>query len=195
MPLRKILFLSVVAALLAGVAFFVQGPGKRHQAREPALLFPGFDADRIGRVTVTGAGGSEPLALQKGEVGGWTVAAGGKSFPADGEMIERALDDLKEARIESVVSTNVEKRPLFGVGEEAGTALLLEDAAGAVAAEFVIGRQGPDPFTGYFLRRGEEKVLLVSPSLRGVFTRGVDGWRDRRIVTVEREEADRKSVV
>jgi hypothetical protein len=187
MPLRKILFLSVILAFLAGVAFFVQGPGKRHQAREPALLFPGFEADRIGRVTVTGAGDSEPLFLKKEEAGGWTVAAGGKSFPADGEMIERALDDLKEARVESVVSTNVEKKSLFGVGEKVGTALRLENAAGAVAEEFIIGRQGPDPFTGYLLRRGEKEVLLVSPSLRGVFTRGVDGWRDRKIVNVARE--------
>jgi hypothetical protein len=185
MPTRKILVLSVILALLAGVAFFVQGPGKRHQSREPATLFPGFDADRIATVTV--AGGGEPLSLTREEGGGWSVAAVGTSFPADDEAIGKALDNLRAARLESVVSTNIEKRPLFGVDENEGVTLRLEDANGEVVTEFVIGRQGPDPFTGYLLRRGEEEVLLVSPSLGGVFARGVSGWRDRKIVKVGRE--------
>jgi hypothetical protein len=186
MPTRKILLLSAILALLAGIAFFVQGPGKRHQAREPALLFPGFDAGRIGTVTVAGDG--EPLSLTRDAGGGWSVGSAGTIFPADVEAVERALNNLKEARIDSVASTNVEKRPLFGVDEEEGVNLRLEDTAGAVLKEFVVGRQGPDTFSGYLLRGGEAEVLLVSPSLRGVFARGVGGWRDRKVVKLGREE-------
>ncbi len=185
MPTRKILFLSAILVLLGGVAFFVQGPGKLHQAKEPPLLFPGFDADQIGAVNLAGDG--DPLSLTRETGGGWSVAAAGTSFPADGEAIEKALDDLKEARIESVVSTNVEKRALFGVDENEGVILRLEDTAGAVVEEVIVGGQGPDPFAGYLLRQGEEEVLLVSPSLRGTFARGVSGWRDRKIVKVGRE--------
>jgi len=172
----------VILALLAGVAFFVQGPGKRHQVREAALLFSDFDADRIGAIVVVRNGDSLSLTREAG--GGWSVGSAGASYPADGEAIERALGGLKKARLESVVSTNVAKKHLFGVDEKEGVKLRLEDTAGAVVAEFVVGRQGPDPFSGYLLRGGGEEVLLVSPSLRGVFARGADGWRDRKIVKI-----------
>ncbi len=185
MPPRKILVLAAVLVLLAGVAFFVQGPGNRHQARESALLFPDFDAGRIGAIVVAGDGDSLSLTREAG--GGWSVGSAGTSYPADGEMIERALEDMKKARLESVVSTNVARRALFGVDEKEGVSLRLEGSAGAVVEEFVVGRQGPDPFSGYLLRGGGEEVLLVSPSLRGVFARGVGGWRDRKIVKIGRE--------
>jgi hypothetical protein len=184
MPTRKILALSVILVVLAAAAFFVQGPGRRHKGGERAEVFPGLDPAAVASVTIARPEGT--LVLSRAGEGEWRV--GEEGYPGDGEAVGRALGDLGQLRLEAVASTNLEKKSLFGVDEEKGIALRLESSSGDPVAEFVVGDSGPDLFSGYLLKEGDDRVLLVSSNLRSVYGRPLSDWRDRKIVTLEAGE-------
>lgn len=184
MPTKKILILSVVLAVLAAAALFVQGPGRRHRGRERAEVFPGLDPAAVASVTIARPEGT--LLLSRAGEGEWRAGGvGEEGYPGDGEAVDRALGDLGRLRMEAVASTNLEKKSSFGVDEERGIGVRLESSSGDLLAEFVVGDGGPDFFSGYLLKEGGDRVLLVSSNLRSVYGRSLSEWRDRKIVTLE----------
>lgn len=180
MHTRKIAILSAVLLIMAGLAFWVRGPGKRHREVEPVRVFPAFESAAARRIAVDGPAGSYNLHRTED---GWVV--GEERHAADGDAVDRFLQDLAALEREAVVSTSVEKRSLYGVDEATGTAVRIEGEGGALIAAFTAGGQGPDPFSGYLLPEGREEVLLVSANLGAPLGRGGEGWRERRIVRFE----------
>ncbi len=178
MHARKIAVLTAVFLVLGGLAVWLQGPGRRHKPGEAVTVFPSFDAAGAQGITVEGPGGSYALA-REGE--GWVV--GEERNPADGDAVERFLEDLAVLEREAVASTSAEKHPLYGVDGERGTAVRVEGQGGDLLAAFTVGGQGPDPFSGYLVKEGDAQVLLVSSNLDALLGRGAEGWRERKIFT------------
>jgi hypothetical protein len=190
MPARKILFLTAVLIVLGGLAFFVQGPGRKNRPAEKPPVFPGLDVQAVRSVTVTRP--AETFTLSRAGDGTWRV--GDEQYRADAGEMERLLEGLAEITREAVASRTTGKRELFGLGEKEGVEVILADSGGAVLADFSVGRRGPDPFTGYLQVRGAGEILLVSTDLSGVFARPVSGWRNRTIVAVDVEAVDSVTV-
>jgi len=186
MPTRKILFLTAVLVVLGGLALFVQGPGRKNLPAEKPPVFPGLVSRAVRAITITGP--EEKVFLGRDGDGTWRV--GDERYQADSGEVESLLEGLGELTREAVASRTAGKRELFGLGEKEGIAVVLTGADGAVLADFSVGRQGPDPFTGYLQVRGAGEVLLVSTDLSGVSSRSVSGWRNRTVVTVDVETVD-----
>ena len=178
MGARKFVILSCVLAVLAGVALFTLGPGQRHGQSERSDLFPSFDASAVDGIAIAGPDGAFRISRSGEE--GWIL--GEEDWPADAGAVTRALEDLGRLRREAVASTNPEKRALFGVTEEEGTTVRFEGSDRGSLVEFVVGRSGPDLFSGYLLLPGSDEVLLVSSNLGRVYGRPPDQWRNRSIV-------------
>jgi hypothetical protein len=190
MPTRKILFLTAVFIALGGLAFFVQGPGRKNLPTGKPPVFPGLDVQAVRSITVTKP--AERVSLSRAGDGTWRV--GDEQFRADAGEVESLLEGLAELTREAVASRTTGKQELFGLGEKEGVEVALADADGAALADFSVGRQGPDPFTGYLLVGGAGEILLVSTDLSGVFARSVSEWRNRTIVTVDVEAVDSVTV-
>lgn len=178
MAASKFVILSCVLAVLAGIALFTLGPGQRHGHVERPDLFPSFDPSAVDGIAITGPAGAFRMSRSGKE--GWVL--GEEDWPADAGAVTRALEDLGRLRREAVASTNPEKRALFGVTEEEGTTVRFEGPDRESIAEFIVGRSGPDLFSGYLLLPGSDEVLLVSSNLGKVYGRPPDQWRNRSIV-------------
>jgi hypothetical protein len=178
---KKIIILLPVLLILGAAALYLQGPGRRYSGSAPVPVFASLDTAAVRAVVMTSS--REVLRLSRGEGKEWRV--GEEGYRADGAAVDRALEDLAGLKREAVASRNLEKKSLFGLNEAKGIAVRLEGDGGEPVAEFVVGDGGPDPFSGYFLRRGGEEVLLVSSDLRSVYGRSLKEWRDRAILSID----------
>jgi hypothetical protein len=185
MPTRTIVFLSAALAVLAALAIYLQGPGRKDRSAEFPLVFPGLEVSEVRGIAV--GQGQETVSLAMTD-GGWKV--GTEEFRADERAVEGVLQDLSELRVEAVASRTGEREELFGLGPEEGIAVRLTGAEGSALAEFRVGREGPDRFSGYLRLEGEKRVLRVSANLETVFSRPVTGWRERRIVELDEESVE-----
>jgi hypothetical protein len=165
--------LLALLVALGAAAFFVQGPGSPDRPREHAAVFPGLQAGDVSLIRAT-RGGTEVLLTR--ESGAWKL--GPAKEAADAAAVESLLTSLVEARVGSVVSTNVAKQSAYETDAEKGIAVRLEGAGGKALAAFVIGKRGPDFASCYLRLEGKSEVLLVSRDLRIDFSRPAESWRE-----------------
>ncbi len=184
MKYSKTLLLFVVLLILGAVAIVLQGPARRDRVREKALVFPDLDTKEVWSIRIRRPEGE--LLLSRREASGWVV--GEAQHPADSEAVGNLLQGLVDLRETAVASTNPERQSLFKVDDEQGLTVRLASDEDRALAEFVVGSQGQDFFSGYLRLPGEDRVLLVSSNLKGVFGRSLEGWRDKEIVRVGRDE-------
>ena len=187
MASRKTLIMFLALLALVAVAFLSEGPWREREkgGEEAPTVFTGSDTAGITRMEITGKEGK--LTLQKGEEG-WEVVQGEKSYAADAEAVEMALDQLPELNRGTVASRNPDTHEKFLVDKENGVPVAVF-AGEDKKADFLAGKQGPDFFSSYVRNGEDDRVLLVKGQMRPVFDKRLKDWRDMKIVSFEAGEA------
>ncbi len=186
MTTQKLVSLTVVAAALAGLAYYSNTSRKM---KTPALsgkpVLAGFDLSDVSRVEAGSAAGKK-LVLEGSDTG-WTI----KSlfgYPADITKIREHLLALKDLKIGHVAT-----------GKKLGSAALvdLQNAAGKSLATLRLGEKHMRPATGemeqfggggfadgrYVSAAGADTVFLVKETLEA-FDGDPKSWADTQIVSL-----------
>jgi hypothetical protein len=172
------MFLAAAVAAL-GLAAWLAARRPPAGTAEGGLLFAGFKRERALKIEVQGKAADESIVLEK-SASGWSVPAEA-GYPADPEGIREILDFVGSARADRKVSDNPAKRGVFEVDDN-GLKVKLEGAEGAVLAQVVVGKSGPDFLSTYVRKEGSDEVFLIDQSLRRIFVRvGPRQWRDKAI--------------
>ena len=121
---KGLIGLAVVAVILGGTAYFLNGGAKSSTPKlNGKAVVPGLDASEVAKIEI-----GTKLALAAGDKG-WTVATL-NGYPADREKIVENLLKLTELKVGQVVR---------GKKLEATTPVVLKDAAGKELAKLELG--------------------------------------------------------
>lgn len=106
-------------------------------------------------------------------------------YRADQTAATSLIHDVMGVRSKATVSTNLEKQPVFQV-DSTGTVIKLFEK-GTEKTTMIVGKTGSS-FSDVYLRvPPSNDVLLVDAPLSPITTRQVKDWRDRTIITLQKE--------
>lgn len=180
---KRLLLLGLTFLLLVIAAFVVmEMPGERSALPDEGKALVNIDSATVSKVEIVAPSHRVTLAKRGAE---WRVEA---------PIIDRAdqtsaatfIGQVTMLRSRSIVSTNPEKRGLFNV-DSTGTMVTVTGTATPPVA-IIIGKMGASYAETYVRLMESDEVHVVGASLTFVGTRGVNGWRDKAIVQVPREE-------
>ena len=164
---KGLIGLAVVAAVLGGAAYFLNGGGKSSAPKlNGKAVMPGLDASAVAKIEIGGK-----LALAAGEKG-WTVETL-HGYPADREKIVENLLKLHDLKVGQVVR---------GKQLDALTPVVLKDAAGKELAKLELGAKHEKWGHGRYAKFAGETVL-VSDAL-DAFEGDAKQWCNTRIASI-----------
>jgi len=179
MKVRTTVILFGIFVILLVFVYLFEGPlSERARKKEEGViaLFPDFEKESIRKIEVKSS--TQEVSLERKEEG-WLIG-GTDGFTADPQLVNSALDTIKNFKRENIASKNPKKQELFEVTQEKGVEVKAFDAEKKILTHFYIGKTGPDFLSTYLRKEGSNEVLLVG-SIKSSFDKSIKNWRDKTI--------------
>ncbi len=178
--LRALAYIVATLTLLWVVIALLPGGGGGGSAPPGTLsgFFRGVEAETVSTVRVVGPGGGDSLELSR-RLGEWTV----NGYRADSGSVARFWDAMGKAEVRDLIGSNPENHPRFGLDPD--SAWSLELVAGEKARRLLIGKAGNRYGTAYVRLPEEDPVYLLHGGLRSSVTRDLEGWRNKRVASLD----------
>jgi hypothetical protein len=185
--LRSFLALLVIAAALGGFLYY---DSKRQPAEtsKQEKVFGGVEADKIERVTVNSAAGEKTTAQKQGAA--WQLTAPA-TVPADEAELSGITSNLASLQVQRVVDEQATDFKQYGL-EPAHISVTF--TSGGKEQTILLGAKTPTGADMYARIPGAARVFLVSSYLEATFNKTTFDLRDKTILKVDREKADRLDV-
>ena len=169
-----LLLLAVFLALLA-VVFFLKP--KTKEEMETKLV--DLKSEEVQKVELKK--GTEVMAFERDNAGGWTVTA---PFPAKADSFEvnRLVEDFASLKMEKVVEDKPADVGRYGL-PETEVSLWVKGRSGPV--KVVIGSANPLDNTLYARREGEERVVLLPSSIKSTIDKKLYDFRQKDVFHFE----------
>lgn len=191
---RNTAILAAAAAALVAYLYFVE----RHREPAPADLpggpagkvFAGVDGAKVEELQIVASSG-ETTVLKKVD-GAWRLVAP-MSGPADQNEATNTASNLATADVQRVVDEQPKDLAPFGLATPRVT-ITFRVAGEKAPRTLLLGDKNPAGSDLYAKLPEAPRVFLVSGYLEGTFDKGVFGFRDKRVLTFDREKVDRLEV-
>jgi hypothetical protein len=150
-----------------------------------ATFFEGVDSSSIAVARFIRA--QDTVELRS--VGGaWLV----NGFRSDSGAVSRFFQTVEDTEAEAVAATNPSNHARMGV--DADTAAAMEIEQNGSTRRLLIGLEGPRNGTFYARIPDEDAVYLMDSGLRSYVFRGLDDWRNRRMLAIDTTQVRRITV-
>lgn len=126
---------------------------------------------------------SDQIVLTKGD-SGWQV----DQFKASQNKIDALLTDLRNFRLDSLVSTNPENEEKFSVASESGFLVTLTQPKGDTT--IIVGGPGSRSSTYFLKPQNTDNVYLADGDLNNLIHQSVNDWRDKTLVDISSDQLD-----
>ena len=191
---RNTAILAVLAAALGAYLFFVERHRDAPAAEAPdsprGKVFDKLDAAKIEEIQIAASSG-ETTTLRKVD-NAWRLTAP-IAVPADQTEATGAASNLASADVQSVVDEQPKDLAVFGLAKPRVT-ITFRVAGDKTPRTLLLGDKNPTGSDLYAKLPDAPRVFLVSAYLDGTFDKGLFGFRDKRILTFDREKIDRLEV-
>ena len=175
---RLIVALGAVAAIW--VVVFLVSNRSGDEAPEitgPIVAyFEGVDSSNLGAARFIRT--QDTVELREVD-GVWLV----DGFRSDSGAVARFFETLAETEVTAVAATNPSNHARMGL--DADTAAAMEIEQNGETRRLLVGLDGPRPRTFYARMPDEDVVYLVESGLRSYVYRGLDDWRNRRMLAID----------
>lgn len=191
---RNTAILAAAAAALVAYLYFVE----RHREPAPADLpggpagkvFAGVDGAKIEELQIVASSG-ETTSLKK-TGGTWRLVTPIDAV-ADQNEATNTASNLATADVQRVVDEQPKDLAPFGLATPRVT-ITFRVAGEKTPRTLLLGDKNPAGSDLYAKLPEAPRVFLVSGYLEGTFDKGVFGFRDKRVLTFDREKVDRLEV-
>jgi len=191
---RNTAILVVLAAALGAYLFFVERHRDAPAAEAPdsprGKVFDKLDAAKIEEIQIAASSG-ETTTLRKVD-NAWRLTAP-ITVAADQTEATGAASNLATADVQSVVDEQPKDLAVFGLAKPRVT-ITFRVAGDKTPRTLLLGDKNPTGSDLYAKLPDAPRVFLVSAYLDGTFDKGLFGFRDKRILTFDREKIDRLEV-
>jgi len=182
---RLLAALGIVVVLWAGATLLSRRGGSSAPTGEIAAFFEGVDSSTVTGVTIANNGDTTELEPQ-GDT--WEV----NGFQADSGTVARFFQAIRDTKVGSLAASNPANHARMGVSADSAGSLALE--VGGSERTLLLGKAGPRASTVYARLPDEDDVYLLDSSLRSSLTRGLDDWRNRRMLAIDTSKVSRIEV-
>ena len=191
---RNTAILAVLAAALGAYLFFFERFRDAPAADAPdsprGKVFDKLDAAKIEEIQIAAASGGA-TTLRKVD-NAWRLTAP-IAVPADQTEAGGAASNLATADVQSVVDEKPKDLAAYGLAKPRVT-VTFRVAGDKAPRTLLLGDKNPTGSDVYAKLSDAPRVFLVSAYLEGTFDKGAFGFRDKRILTFDREKIDRLDV-
>jgi len=111
------------------------------------------------------------------------------SYPIDQTLLDNLLKGLRELKLEEAISTNPEKFSSFQVDEEGGVLVRAYGRGENPLISVILGKMASDFQRCYLRFPDKNEVRLALGPSRYMADRKVDDWKDKTILSFDREKA------
>ena len=172
--LRYLAIALVIALALWGLAELL---GSRGGGVERTALLPAIPSEEIGAVDIGRA--ADTIRLRRAEGDAWTV----DGFPASPAAVASLLEALGAPTEGELVARSAASHARMGL-DSAQAKRLTVRGGDRVLGELLVGNHGRAYQTASARLPDRDDVYLLDGGLVPLVDRGVNDWRDRRIVSV-----------
>lgn len=165
------ILLIILIMVISGLFVFKRGLVSKNVNplnQEKELLFSGLDIDKIDQIIIKQD--NEETVLQK-KADNWQRKEATQS--AEKNKIETLLQTVKDMEKQELASQNRDKRDVYQVTENATQVIL--KSGDQEAANFYIGKRGPDFLSTYVRKKDSDNVWLIKKALEPIFE--PDTWQ------------------
>lgn len=192
---RNTAILAILAAVLGAYLYFVERHREAPVAEGPdsprGKVFDKVDAAKIEEIQIAASSG-ETTTLKKVD-NTWRLTAP-IATAADQSEASGAASNLATADVQRVVDEQPKDIAAFGLAKPRIT-VTFRVAGEKAPRTLLLGDKNPTGSDLYAKLPDQPRVFLVSAYLEGTFDKGAFGFRDKRILTFDREKVDRLEVV
>jgi hypothetical protein len=191
---RNTAILAVLAAVLGAYLYFVERNREAPAADAPdaprGKVFEKLDAGKIEEIQIAASSGETTTLRKVDNV--WRLTSP-ITVPADQSEATGAASNLATADVQRVVDEQPKDLAAYGLAKPRIT-LTFRAAGDKTPRTLLLGDKNPTGSDLYAKLPGSPRVFLVSAYLEGTFDKGAFGFRDKRILTFDREKIDRLEV-
>jgi hypothetical protein len=181
-----LVLLGLLAAVVAALFWLGRKPEPTESAPVDTPLVRAFAEDAVREIDLACAGAD--VTLRKETSAGWRITRPIEA-EADPRRVHEVVAALQQARVRRVIADKSTELGAFGLSPAACT-VTVGFAAGTPALRLRLGRGSPVGTERY--AAGEDaRVVFTEASLYGAVSRGVEGFREKRLVPVESEAITR----
>ncbi len=141
-----------------------------------------FDSAAVDRIELRSTEASVTL---KKDNGAWMLETPLR-YRADQSAVAAVIGKARSIPVKNVVSSNAERYSLFKV-DSTGTSVRLS-AGNSLLASFIVGKPSSSFNETYVRKDGSPDVILADGMIAYTFSRGVNDWRDKTILTLKQDE-------
>ena len=184
--MKKFIWLLVVLVLLGGYIFVFENPfkEKEKQEAEQNISLYGIKERHIFYIDISNPGEEKIELLKKNN--SWFIKNADNYF-ADNEIVSQVVESILALKKGPVISNNSNNWSKFEVTPETGIEVVVKNVDARELAHFFIGKNGPSYASQYIRRNNLDNVILQNQNLKMHFSRPLDAWKDRTILSLEKE--------
>lgn len=159
---------------------------RREEALTPLIASSALEG--CSYVIISKAGEDDVELLKQG--GKWYVQLPERLFPALPEDVDDFFDYFNAIKPESIVSEDKAAFADFGVDEESGVSVrfFTTNESDTPVVELVMGKSGPDYYSVYARKSGDNKTYLIAGNQSTLWNRNAKLWRDTYPFRESRED-------
>ncbi len=185
---RKTFLLFVILVCLVSYWWITQPGKKQREEIESRFIdfLPGLTQDQLTRIEVIKPEGAVNLEKREGI---WKVVyAEGESYPIVESYLDTFFSSFLRLGKAEVVSKNENLFEKFQVREDNGLKLALYAGDEKPTYYLYLGKRGPLMSSQYVRFKGSSEVLLIKEFVSPFIDRSLSNWRDKQILSFEREK-------
>ncbi len=184
LDLKKIIiFLSVFMTLLL-VVFSSEDIYNNSNISGHQRQWKSIDANLVYKISLSSR--DQKMTFSR-ESGVWMMIEPVTS-KVDGAKVSALINGISSIKLDSLISSNNKKIPLFQV-DESGIEIAVFDNNDEKLESFIIGKPAPGYFLTYLRRSGSDNVYLAKGVKRRFFDNDLKLWRDKRILSFDKSAA------
>ena len=185
--MKKLIGFIIVAGLLGGYIYLFDNSlldFKKQEEEQSQLLYDTFKVQHPHHILIKN--GEETVDLMRPWKGKWTVV-NADNYPADEAIIAKMIEAVLTIKKDQIASTNPQNWDKFDVTSDKGIEVIIKEREDREIAHFWVGKMGPSYQNQYFRKNNLDEVYLVDQNLSVYFTRPLNAWKDRTILSLKQE--------
>ncbi|MBS1516895.1 MAG: DUF4340 domain-containing protein [Bacteroidetes bacterium] len=180
---KTYIYLAVFAVLLIAAYFITADRGEKTSSYKlTEKKFFELDSVKADRIEIVNNGSKIVLTKSSGE---WRMEEP-KNYRVVSALVENAVSNLSNMKLESIVSKNPEKKDSYGF-DETNKADITVYESGNKKAEFILGNSSSA--AGSFVKKPDNDFIYIAENMdRNNFVRPkLEDWLDKSIVSIPKQ--------
>ncbi|MEO8447895.1 MAG: DUF4340 domain-containing protein [bacterium] len=184
MKSKTYLYLGILAALAIAAYFLTGDKGEKTSSYKLSeqKLFE-VDSAKVDKIELTNTNGTILISKTSGE---WKVEQP-YQYKTVSAGIENIVSNLKNMKLESIVSTNSAKKDIYGFKEPDETVVTVYES-GVQKGKFILGAAASGGNASYVKKMDSDNIYIADAIDRNNFVKAdINDWRDKSIVSIPKQ--------